>query len=731
VQTKLNNLIFRHKTAAAHLIVSAAVIFYVCILLVLYHESSQELQANYLERYKSETEKKAFLVENFFSERKDDLKNLSQSREIGVYFENRALGMSPEYGLNLSLPAIAEHFQDLLLHKNYYNNRIYTRIALLDKRGAILVDTGPETPPLKNLKSYLSPGYRDDAYVLVKNGDIGVSIAYYFKGRYEAQLVAWIDGDVVFKQFMSDVSSDKDRVWLLLKNTTPPTPLTAKSAGAPDFLKPGFASKTSWPEWAKPVQFEEALKDGGRREWIGLAIPVQGTDFLYVRETQKTDVLGRVSPRMQLLGMISLAVLILGIGIFNILLNIKTQKLKERLEESLHNEVDIYKTLSEKSFTGVFVIQGGVFRYITQNAAATFGYDMDSLIGMKHESIVLPEDQAQFSAMSEEMIGGGRKTPYEFRILTQNHEIRWIMETTSPITFGARPAILGNCIDVTEKRQKDVLELHAIKLQSIGQLAAGIAHEINTPIQFVMDNIYFMKSSFEEMLELIGMLGEVNADNLSDVSFLRGLCARVHAKREAMDIDFLRDEIPQAIQQSMDGLDRVTKIVMAMREFSHPGGEEKKDIDINQSVESTITLTRNVWKHTADMATDLAADLPLVKGYSTDFNQVLLNMIVNASQSIEEKIGADQGVKGLIEISTRAREHFVEICIRDSGTGIPEEAQARIFDPFFTTKEVGKGTGQGLTLAHHIVVNKHGGNIRFETKPGEGTAFYIELPLSE
>ena len=194
-------------------------------------------------------------------------------------------------------------------------------------------------------------------------------------------------------------------------------------------------------------------------------------------------------------------------------------------------------------------------------------------------------------------------------------------------------------------------------------------------------------------------------------------------------MDYLREEIPKAIDQSLDGLQRVSRIVKAMREFSHPGGVEKTDIDINKSIESTITLTRNEWKYIADMATHLDSSLPMVKGYPADFNQVILNLIVNASQTLQEKFGKESREKGLIDISTRVLDSDVEICIRDTGMGIPPEAQARVFDPFFTTKDVGKGTGQGLAIAQNIIAHKHGGKIFFETKQGEGTSFFIRLPL--
>ena len=283
--------------------------------------------------------------------------------------------------------------------------------------------------------------------------------------------------------------------------------------------------------------------------------------------------------------------------------------------------------------------------------------------------------------------------------------------------------------EVRKNREKDISMLHQDKLASIGQLAAGIAHEINTPIQFVGDNIHFMQNSFHDIISLFNILNDAKNDDLLSPAVAKDILSRIRDVEEQIDLDFLSKEIPQAIRQSIDGLQRVSIIVQAMREFSHPGGENKTDMDINKAIESTITLTRSEWKYSAELTTNLAPDLPIVKGYPADFNQVILNLIINAAQALQEKTGKGQSDRESIEISTRQDGNEVEICIRDTGSGIPAEAQSHIFDPFFTTKEVGKGTGQGLAIAYNIIVQKHGGKIFFETKAGEGTAFYIRLPL--
>ncbi|MCK5335745.1 MAG: histidine kinase, partial [Gammaproteobacteria bacterium] len=199
---------------------------------------------------------------------------------------------------------------------------------------------------------------------------------------------------------------------------------------------------------------------------------------------------------------------------------------------------------------------------------------------------------------------------------------------------------------------------------------------------------------------------------------------------EEIDLQYLREEVPQAVEQSQEGLGRITKIVRAMKEFSHPGTKEKIPVNINHAIEVTIDVCRNEWKYHAEMKTDFTPDLPLVPCLPDEINQVFLNLIVNAAHAIADAIG-NSGKKGVIQITTRLDGDWAEIIISDTGCGIPEKIQKRIFEPFFTTKEVGKGTGQGLTMVYSTVVDKHGGSIEVESEPGVGSTFNIRLPLQQ
>ena len=274
--------------------------------------------------------------------------------------------------------------------------------------------------------------------------------------------------------------------------------------------------------------------------------------------------------------------------------------------------------------------------------------------------------------------------------------------------------------DITEQMQMEQQLRHAQKLQSIGQLSAGIAHEINTPSQFVRDNMLFLKDAYASLLGVITASTEA-----ASTPELATLAARL----EAADFPFLRAEIPRALDQSIEGMNRITKIVRAMKEFSHQG-QDKVPSNINHAIESTITVATNEWKYVAEVAFDLDAELPPVPCLLHEFNQVILNIVVNAAHAIADVVGGGNE-KGKITVSTRKVDQWAEIRISDTGTGMSEDVKARVFDPFFTTKEVGKGTGQGLSIAYAVIVEKHGGSIHVETEVGKGTCFVIRLPLTD
>jgi PAS domain S-box-containing protein len=288
--------------------------------------------------------------------------------------------------------------------------------------------------------------------------------------------------------------------------------------------------------------------------------------------------------------------------------------------------------------------------------------------------------------------------------------------------------IIGS--DVTDREILGQQLRQAQKLEAIGQLAAGIAHEINTPTQYVGDNTRFLQESWHSFNELLAIAREMRQLAAAGPISPQTL-QRFDTLAQAADFEYLQTEIPRAIEQSLDGIERVAKIVRAMKDFSHPGSEEKRSIDINQAIETTITVARNEWKYVSDVETHFDSNLPLVSCHAGEFNQVILNLLINAAQAIGQALEDGSQGKGKIVVSTTCDQDWAEISISDTVAGIPEDVRSRVFEPFFTTKPVGKGTGQGLALAHTAIVRRHGGKIWFDSELGKGTTFFIRMPLAQ
>ncbi len=272
--------------------------------------------------------------------------------------------------------------------------------------------------------------------------------------------------------------------------------------------------------------------------------------------------------------------------------------------------------------------------------------------------------------------------------------------------------------------------LQAEKMQSVGRLAAGVAHEINTPIQFVGDNGRFILESMADLEKLMRVYERV-IEIVATGEDATDLVKEAKAIADEIDLDYLRTEIPQAINQSLEGIDRIANIVRAMKEFSHPGSNEKSPTDLNRAIENTATVCRHEWKYHAELRLDLDPELPLIPCLAGEINQAFLNLIVNAAHTVQYLAKAGSLEKGLIQISTQVEGEYVVVRVRDNGMGIPEAILTKIFEPFFTTKEVGQGTGQGLAIVYSTIVDKHGGTIEVESELGKGTTFIISLPIDK
>lgn len=355
------------------------------------------------------------------------------------------------------------------------------------------------------------------------------------------------------------------------------------------------------------------------------------------------------------------------------------------------------------------------------------------------------EAREQFSTALAE----GRPVGVEFERIDADGSVSWVGLTTFPIvnaageathhvTLGAditarleedrkRRALQERLYSEMQERERMSIELRlAQKLESVGRLAAGLAHEINTPIQYVGDSVYFLRSAFEDLSRLFAAYKDAAVGRAADPECERTI-SELKELETAIDFEFLSAEVPKAFERTMEGADRVAAIVRAMREFAHPDGNEQSPADINHALTTTLMVARSEYRYAAAVSTRFA-DLPPVLCNIGELNQVFLNLIVNAAHAIADS-GKDVET-GLIQIDTRVDGEHVEIVIEDNGCGIPQANLDKIFDPFFTTKEVGRGTGQGLAIARAIVAEKHAGRIEVSSEPEVGTRFVLRLPIS-
>ncbi|WP_374679495.1 two-component system sensor histidine kinase NtrB [Hydrocarboniphaga effusa] len=276
-------------------------------------------------------------------------------------------------------------------------------------------------------------------------------------------------------------------------------------------------------------------------------------------------------------------------------------------------------------------------------------------------------------------------------------------------------------LDISERRRLEIELRQAQKLESLGQLSAGVAHEINTPMQFIGDNLHYVCEAFEGLRPLLDALPEFESELPAQSA------QRLRELSERADLEFLRKRLPKSIVSALDGVKRVSHIVEAMRAFSHPQ-TEKTAVDLNRGLMDTLTVAHNEYKYVADVRCELG-ELPPIVCNGGDMNQVFLNLIVNAAHAIATRQRGDDKRRGRIHVRSWRKHDTAVFAIADDGCGIPREIRHRVFDPFFTTKEVGKGTGQGLSISRSVVVDHHHGSLSFDSEEGHGTTFFIRLPL--
>jgi signal transduction histidine kinase len=373
-------------------------------------------------------------------------------------------------------------------------------------------------------------------------------------------------------------------------------------------------------------------------------------------------------------------------------------------------------------------VEDGHFEYIGPQGPRRLGFKEDIWKQIGFLDRLMPRDR---NGAIRKTIDESKSGSFELEatLLTQDEkrvDLRWVASCEQSDSTGQHKVLRGMMLDVTDQRRLESELAQAQKLESVGRLAAGVAHEINTPVQFVSDSVSFVREAMNDLTDIVDKYRDLRTATLSGA----GVAAAVKAAEDAednADLDYILENAPVALDRARDGLGRVAAIVRSMKEFAHPDRKEMAQVDLNQAIQSTLVIATNEYKYVAEIETGFA-DLPPINCFAGEINQVVLNLIVNAAHAIGDVVKGTSN-KGKITVATRVQDEFVEIAVADTGKGIPVEARARIFDPFFTTKEVGKGTGQGLAIARSVIVDKHGGTLTFETEIGKGTTFFIRLPI--
>ncbi|WP_458775374.1 sensor histidine kinase [Desulforhopalus sp. 52FAK] len=402
-------------------------------------------------------------------------------------------------------------------------------------------------------------------------------------------------------------------------------------------------------------------------------------------------------------------------------LYLSTSDAKASLEEQFQ-EVKEQKEYIERLFN---IVPEGLITLDRHNNTVNVNTSYRSMVKEWAQRRSIPITQAEDEFVSELVEQSSLKPKGQYT-LSQDHQSVIIEYTLAEFQSSQNASKLLSIRDITRFKSLERQLVQAQKLESVGRLAAGIAHEINTPTQYVLTNIDFIDEAIGDITEMLEPVEKFIAMELDGK--VQTAQNQIIESLASADWEYLKDEMPDAISQAKEGIERVSKIVLAMKNFSHPSGTNLENHDVNQAIETTVSVARNEWKYVAELNLNLDQSIPQIPCYLDELNQVFLIMIVNSAHAIADKYGEGGGIQGVIAIETAIRDNNLVVTFRDNGNGISPEDKGKIFDPFFTTKAVDKGTGQGLTIAHDIVVKKHKGEIKVDSEPGKGTVFEVIIP---
>lgn len=645
-------------------------------------------------------------LDDYLTEQRRHIAELAEGPEVRSFLANRALGMSMGYGLQSSLDDVAARFNRMLAERRYGERRFFTRLAFIDDDGAVLTSVtanGASTEPDAKTVSTenADPAWTDGLTVDPASNILRIAAP---TSRLEAgggggTIVAWADLGAMLRFLLPTPAGPYDRAAAL-------TSAGREIAAHPDLAPMNGALRNAALGLAPGAHVIAFAADIGQDVVVAAA---QGAQSGLTLTTQRrmASLEAGADAADYLLFAAATPLIALAAALFFERMQRRQSHLELVLKASRERLLAVADNLAEGlALVGpdekILFVNRTALRLLggAEGPQAMVGRPLTDLLRLRNPATApwrrtaadgCPhglDDACLIAADGGVVNAAVRCAPLE-----------------DPV---AGAAAIVSFRDIRAEKEAQRQAMQTARLVSIGQLAAGVAHEINTPAQYIANNLAFLDDEMETLLRLIraGRAAETASDD---------------------DVDFLLEEVPKAVAESRHGVEQIARIVRSVKEFAHPGAAALGPADINHAVETALTVSHNIWKSLMRVELDLQPDLPPVACNAGEINQVFLNLIANAADAVETQ-GRDE--PGRLLVSTRADGDMMEARFADDGPGVPADAQDRIFDPFFTTKPAGKGTGQGLAICRNIVAVKHGGSLSVENGPQGGATFIVRLPFN-
>jgi len=766
------------KRNLAALIIGLVLLLYIGFLITSNYLSQVDLQKTTLEKLRQDTEKLAMSVSYFCAERKIDLKNLSEKRAVSVYFENKALGMSMEYGLKASLNAIRYQLDCLMEEKKFGGKRIYSRVTFIRPNGELLVDTGVinlEKDQERDWKEFLTPDSRDVTFIDQHNPQIPamiVTIPYFFKGNFSGQFVAWVNLVDVYEHLVQKGRAGNGHTsFVSIKDHLQPAEyMRAK-------FSPLSVSELMNIEIGKTRRLEVTDHTGIKRDMIVIRIPIKETPLSLTRVMPASDILGRRSPFHLLVAMavLSIAVLI-GMMIFwrvitnNLILEARFEEASKRRQEieeknrQLEQEIDERKqaeeALRESEERFELALRGadlGLWDWNVETGDVIFnerwakmlGYSLDEIEPHVRgwEKLLHPDDTPRVMESLKDNLEG-KTTLYEaeFRLRAKEGGWKWILARGMIFErdeTGKALRSVGTHLDINVRKQVEELlrKAHDELERRVKERTAELM-EANEQLKGEIEE---RKRAEEERKKLEAQLQQVQ--KMESIGTLASGIA--HDFNNMLGIivgntELAMDDVPvgnparhnlgEIRTASMRARDMVKRILA----FSRQSSQEMKPVRISPIIKESLKLLRSSIPTTIEIHQNISSKSDTVRADPTQINRVLINLCTNAAHAMGEKAGVLEVSLEDIELDEDSAIHYydlssgkyVRLNVSDTGNGMESKILERIFDPYFTTKKVGEGSGMGLSVVHGIV-KSHGGGISVNSESGKGTIFHILFPCIE